>query len=69
MTFVGVCSSLAHVSYVQVPRVQYGTSGYQQQPRGLLLESFLRHADPAIFTDNRFPKVFCSQVAAGLLRV
>lgn len=45
------------VPSLQVPRVQYGTSGYQQQPRGLLLETFLKHAHPRIFADNRFPKV------------
>ena len=44
-------------SPVQVPRVQYGTSGIRQQPRGLLLETFLKHAHPGVFDGNRYPKV------------
>lgn len=40
----------------QVPRVQYGTSHYQQMPQGLLLETFLRHAHTNSTEDNRRPK-------------
>ena len=50
-------SGLLLLACIQVPRVQYGTSGLQQQPRGLLLETFLKHAHPGVFTNNRYPKV------------
>lgn len=41
----------------KVSAVQHGTSGFSKTPRGLLLENFLRHADPASADLNGPPKV------------
>eukprot|EP00752_Nemacystus_decipiens_P008848 g7896.t1 len=42
---------------LKVPVVQHGTSGFSKNPRGLLLENFLTHADPASIDLNGPPKV------------
>lgn len=52
----------------QVPRVQYGTGGYRQMPRGLVLETFLTHANPYNVADNRIPKVRQRQLEERLPR-
>ncbi|CAM9392310.1 unnamed protein product, partial [Ectocarpus fasciculatus] len=42
---------------LKVSTVQHGTSGFSKSPRGLLLENFLTHADPASPELNGPPKV------------
>lgn len=41
----------------QVKRVQYGSGGYRETPRGLILENFVTHANVRNRADNRLPKV------------
>ena len=43
--------------YPQARRVQYGSAGNRETPRGLTLENFLMHAPLNSSTKNRLPKV------------
>lgn len=41
----------------QVSRVQYGSAGHDEMPRGLLLENFLMHSHPGLQFGNGLAKV------------
>lgn len=48
---------LKTMSSLQIKRVQYGSSGYRETPRGLTIENFLSHARVGDIEANRLPKV------------
>ncbi|CAN0160707.1 unnamed protein product [Ascophyllum nodosum] len=41
----------------QVNRIQYGSAGYRETPRGLTIENFLTHAKDKAWRANRLPKI------------
>lgn len=43
--------------FEQVSRIKYGSSGFSEIPRGLVIENFVMHADPTNEKINGPPKV------------
>jgi len=44
-------------TYPQVPRTQFGSSGYLKTPRGLVLETYLRSKGQHEWVQHGIPKV------------